>query len=116
MNFKRKFSFEKRYNEANRIILKYPDRIPIVIEKKDNSDIIDIDKNKYLVPVDLTMGQFMYVIRKRLKLKPSDSVFLFVNGKLVSNTSFIKDVYYNNADKDNFLYITYCNENTFGML
>lgn len=40
----------------------------------------DIDKKKYLVPSDLTCGQFVYVIRKRLKLPAEKAIFLFVNG------------------------------------
>jgi GABA(A) receptor-associated protein len=114
MNFKNKFSFDKRHKEANRIILKYPDRIPIIVEKKNNSKMSDIDKNKYLVPGDLTMGQFIYVIRKRLKLKSHEAIFLFINRKLINNTQFVKDVYYANLDEDNFMYVTYCCENTFG--
>jgi GABA(A) receptor-associated protein len=38
-----------------------------------------IDKKKYLVPADLTVGQFVYVIRKRIKLSPEKAIFIFVN-------------------------------------
>ena len=31
----------------------------VICEKADKSDIPDIDKKKYLVPADLTVGQFM---------------------------------------------------------
>ena len=61
---------EKRKSEAQRIRAKYMDRIPVICEKSDGSDIADIDKKKYLVPSDLTVGQFVYVIRKRIKLAP----------------------------------------------
>ncbi len=50
---------EKRRAEAARIRAKYPDRIPVICEKNDKSDITDIDKKKYLVPADLTVGQFV---------------------------------------------------------
>ena len=39
----------------------------MIVEKAEKSDISDIDKQKYLVPADLTVGQFVYVIRKRIK-------------------------------------------------
>ena len=38
---------EKRKQEAGRIRDKYPDRIPVIVEKADKSDIVDIDKKKY---------------------------------------------------------------------
>jgi hypothetical protein len=34
---------------------KYNDRIPVICEKNDKSDIDTIDKKKYLVPNDLTV-------------------------------------------------------------
>ena len=34
-----------------------------------------IDKQKYLVPADLTIGQFVYVIRKRIKLSAERAFF-----------------------------------------
>jgi len=40
---------EKRKQEAGRIRDKYPDRIPVIVEKADKSDIVDIDKKKYAV-------------------------------------------------------------------
>ena len=46
--FKQKFSFQKRLEESNRIIDKYPDRVPIIVERASNtSDIPVIDKQKY---------------------------------------------------------------------
>jgi GABA(A) receptor-associated protein len=42
----------------------------VIVERAPKSDIAEIDKKKYLVPMDLTVGQFVYVIRKRIKLSP----------------------------------------------
>mmetsp|Transcript_44699 Transcript_44699/g.121830 ORF Transcript_44699/g.121830 Transcript_44699/m.121830 type:complete len:87 (-) Transcript_44699:451-711(-) len=61
MSFKSEHPIDRRKSEAERIRSKYPDRIPVICEKADKSDIPDIDKKKYLVPADLTVGQFMYV-------------------------------------------------------
>ena len=50
----------------------------MICEKAPKSDDIpDIDKKKYLVPCDLTVGQFVYVIRKRIKLKPEKALFIY---------------------------------------
>ncbi|KAK9273934.1 hypothetical protein L1049_018746 [Liquidambar formosana] len=54
--FKQEHEFEKRRAEAGRIRDKYPDRIPVIVEKAERSDIPNIDKKKYLVPADLTGG------------------------------------------------------------
>lgn len=37
---------------------------------------------RYLVPSDLTVGQFVYVIRKRIKLSPERAIFIFVRNIL----------------------------------
>ena len=68
--FKNEFNFEDRLAEARRVLNNYPDRIPIICERSTTArvDCPIIDKRKYLVPRDLTIGQFLYVIRKRLQL------------------------------------------------
>ena len=66
MQFKKEFNFEQRKQEADRVILKYPDRIPIICEKSQKSKAKALDKKKYLVPCDLTIGQFVFIIRRRL--------------------------------------------------
>ena len=40
------------------------------------------DGNRYLVPADLTVGQFVYVVRKRIKLSAEKAIFIFVNNIL----------------------------------
>ena len=73
---------DKRVAEAKRIRAKYDDRIPVICERANKTDIPDIDKKKYLVPSDLTVGQFVYVIRKRIELPPEKAIFLFINNVL----------------------------------
>jgi GABA(A) receptor-associated protein len=113
--YKNKYTFNQRFNESKRILVKYPDRIPIICEKLyDYKDLSDINKNKYLVPYDMTLGQFIYVIRKHLKVNSDESLFLFVNNKIMSINQTIMNIYYYEKDPDGFLYIKYSKENTFG--
>jgi GABA(A) receptor-associated protein len=116
MSFKSKHTLSERLNETKLVLEKYPDRLPIICEKNvsANKDCPIIDKNKYLIPNDLTIGQFMYVIRKRMKLKPEKAIFLFINGFIPSSSSYVFDLYLNYKDEDNYLYINYSSENTFG--
>ncbi|GFS29419.1 ubiquitin-like superfamily protein [Actinidia rufa] len=98
---------ERRQAESSRIREKYPDRIPVIVEKAERSDIPDIDKKKYLVPADLSIGQFVYVVRKRIKLGAEKAIFVFVNNTLPSTAALMSAIYEENKDEDGFLYITY---------
>jgi len=113
-SFKKKYSFESRKSESDRIIQKYPDRIPIIVEQGKSTSIPSIDKQKYLVPKDLTVGQFCYVIRKRINLKPQDALYVFFNGTLLPTASIISKLYETNKDDDGFLYCIVNGESTFG--
>mmetsp|Transcript_26897 Transcript_26897/g.67662 ORF Transcript_26897/g.67662 Transcript_26897/m.67662 type:complete len:126 (+) Transcript_26897:419-796(+) len=112
--FKEEHPLEKRQSEAARIRDKYPERVPVIVEKAEKSDIPDIDKKKYLVPADLTVGQFVYVIRKRIKLSPEKAIFIFVRNVLPPTAALMSSIYEDHKDDDGFLYITYSGENTFG--
>jgi GABA(A) receptor-associated protein len=107
---------EKRKEVADRIKSKYPDRIPVIVEKAPKSDAPDIDKKKYLVPADITVGKFVFEIRKHMKLSPEKAIFLFVNNTLPPTADLIANIYERYKDEDGFLYITYSGENTFGSL
>ena len=114
--FKDKHSYEDRKDEANRILNKYPERIPIICDKNDknNLNVPVLDKTKYLVPFDLTVGQFMFVLRKRMKLPSEQAIFLFVNGTIPSSSALVNELYHQHKDLDGFLYVSYSGENTFG--
>ena len=115
MKYKKDHSLQKRRSEAVRIRNKYPDRIPVVCERYSHSDAPEISKSKYLVPCDLTVGQFMFVIRKRLALKPDKALFLLSeSGKMLPSSYTMSQVYESNKDIDGFLYFVYATESTFG--
>ena len=86
------------------------------------------------------MGQFIYVIRKRIKLPPERAIFIFVDNVIPPTgasppapprpfsrgapadprdapaAALMSTVYEVQKDEDGFLYITYSGENTFGDL
>jgi GABA(A) receptor-associated protein len=117
MSFKSTHLFSDRLLDSTNILLKYPDRIPIICEKYINApkDCPEIDKKKYLVPNDLTVAQFIYVIRKRLKLNAEKAIFIFINGYVPSGASLLCNLYDSHKDPDGYLYIVYTFENTFGL-
>ena len=105
---------DKRAGESARIRGKYGDRVPVIVERAEKSDIPTLDKKKYLVPADLTVGQFVYVIRKRIKLSAEKAIFIFVNNVLPPTAALMSAIYEEHKDEDGFLYVTYSGENTFG--
>ncbi len=67
------------------------------------------------MPRGLTMGQFVYVVRKRLVLPPEKAMFLFIGKTLPTTGALMSECY--NAYKDpgdGFLYCEYMSESTFG--
>lgn len=107
--------FESRKKESESILKRYPERIPIIVEKSDNClDLMDLDKNKFLAPRDLNFGQFQFSIRKRMKLPPEKALFFFTNNTIIQNTENISVCYEHHKHEDGFMYVVYSSENTFG--
>eukprot|EP01031_Cornospumella_fuschlensis_P029343 gene29343-35421_t len=74
----------------------------------------EIDKKKYHVPPDLTCGQFIYSIRRRLKLPSEKALFLFVNGTIPATSAMMNAIHEQHKDKEGVLHVTYGEENIFG--
>ena len=113
-SFKQSKEFHVRVNESNKIKESHPDRIPIIVEPSLNSTLPALDKKKYLVPKEVSVGQFIFVIRSRINLKPEEAIFLFVNNVLPPTAQNMGEIYMEHQDPDGFLYVTYTGENTFG--
>uniref|UniRef100_A0A671X0Z3 Gamma-aminobutyric acid receptor-associated protein-like 2 n=1 Tax=Sparus aurata TaxID=8175 RepID=A0A671X0Z3_SPAAU len=112
--FKEDHSLEHRCIESAKIRNKYPDRVPVIVEKVSGSQIVDIDKRKYLVPSDITVAQFMWIIRKRIQLPSEKAIFLFVDKTVPQSSITMGQLYEKEKDEDGFLYVAYSGENTFG--
>ncbi|PIK58089.1 putative gamma-aminobutyric acid receptor-associated protein-like 2 [Apostichopus japonicus] len=106
--------FEHRLAESSKIRAKYPERIPVIVEKAPRTSIPNIDKKKFLVPADITVAQFMWIVRKRIKLPSEKAIFLFIGKMLPQTTATMGQIYQEHRDSDGFLYIAYSGESTFG--
>ncbi|CAF4415455.1 unnamed protein product [Rotaria socialis] len=127
---KQNISIEKRKQESEKIRSRYPERIPVVVERVHESKIADIEKRKFLVPYDFTMAQFQWIIRRSLTLSAETAIFIFVEntnqgvGNFLNNfkqswtipqmTATMGEMYAKHKDEDGFLYIAYSGENAFG--
>lgn len=109
-------SIEKEFirKEVDVIKEKYPKYIPVIIRPKDKG--IKLLRYKFLVNGDITVGQFMCIIRKKIQnIKSSEALFLIVNNSLAPSAHLLSLVYKQQVDKEtNMLFFTLCNENTFG--
>lgn len=118
MRFEERHSPWKRREEALRVLAKFPSRVPIIVQVSTGSQKSLgrlLRKKKYLVPLDLKMGQFLGVLRANMQLKPHAALFALVKGnKIPPIGDLIISVYHKFKSEDHFLYIDLCSENTFG--
>jgi GABA(A) receptor-associated protein len=107
--------FERRRAESINIMSKYPGRVPIIVQVgRGAKDIPPLDKNKFLAPMNMTMGQFIYTVRRRINLSAEKALFLFCGDTLPTTATQMGELYQYHADPDGFLYMTYTSESTFG--
>ncbi|PKI35558.1 autophagy-related protein 8i-like [Punica granatum] len=114
VSFKDEFTFEQRLEESRDIIATYPNRVPVVVEKYERTDLPYLEKKKFLVPRDMSVGQFIHILSGRLRLAPGKALFVFVKNTLPQTASLMESVYESFKDEDGFLYMCYSSEKTFG--
>lgn len=112
--FTKKYTLTERKSEYDKIVNKYPDRIPTIIVKAPSAELPDLDTFKFLIPKDLTVGQFIYVLKTKIKMTAEKALFIFVNGVIPPTSSFMVNIYDKHRASDGFLYFTIASENTFG--
>jgi len=106
-------NMDKEKYEFNRLRTKYPNKIPVIID----SDLLT--KTKFLTPLDITVSQFLFVVRKKLKeVHSNEALYIFFktkNGKQVlkPGNHTLENVF-NECNPNHFLYATLQKENTFG--
>ena len=105
-----------RRKECRTILDQFPEKIPIICEKDPRSKIQEIDKTKFLVPKELSVTQFSYMIRKRLQIQKEEAFYLLVDGKhSITGDCLLNEIYNKYKDPDDeFLYVTYASELTWG--
>jgi len=133
-------TFEENKYYSNRLTHKYPDRIPVIIEKNEH---IVLENYKYLLPKNITISQFMSIIRTKMNIASKQALFTFVKSYSSSKESYsslkesynsqkesynsqkesyilvpmsetIENIYNVHKNRDGFLYIKFGIENTFG--
>lgn len=106
---------EQRIVESNRVRERHPDRVPVICEKIASCKFPPMEKSKFLVPADLTVGQFIHMVSSRIQVTAYKSVFLFTaTDSMPSNSTMMHEVYSKHQSEDGFLYLWYHDQETFG--
>ena len=113
--FKIQFNLEERKKDFDNIMKNCTNKIPVIIEKDPTSKIKEIVKTKYLLPKVLTMYELIRFIRNKLDISYSTAIYLIVAYKFaITGCELLSEIYQKHKDKDNFLYIRYVEQLTFG--
>ncbi|KEG13974.1 microtubule-associated protein 1A/1B, light chain 3 [Trypanosoma grayi] len=114
IQYKALYTVEQRTREAEEARAKNKNRVPIICENADDSDISGLQITKYLLQPDITIGQLLLQLRKRMRVSSEKAIFLFISGSVPPSTAQISDLYVHHKDEDGFLYIKYTLEATLG--
>ncbi len=115
VKYRQRVTLPERKITAERIITQHPTRIPVVVECSEQlQQEHPLSKNKFAVPYELTLAQFLFVIRKHMKLQPEYAIYAFINNRLHPTTSAIGTIYAREKTEDGFMYIDIFQESTFG--
>ncbi|KAE8602063.1 hypothetical protein XENTR_v10013868 [Xenopus tropicalis] len=114
--FKQRKSLASRKEEVIGIKAKFPTKIPVIVERYRREKYLPLlDKTKFLVPKDLSMMQFINIIRNRMNLSATQAFYLLVNNKSLASMSLtMAELYRDHKDEDGFLYMTYASQEMFG--
>ena len=94
----------------------HSNRIPVLIWEIVNQEIgFTKSTRRFMVQQDTTLGQLMYILRKRINLNSDEGLFVFVGNPpvMVSNAETI-GIIHNKYQENGFLKLTLSKESTFG--
>ena len=114
-SYRKNVPFDERKLKADLILKQHINRIPVVVECSEQlQNIHPLKKNKFIVPFDLTLSQFIFVIRKHMKLDSTHAIFVFINNIMHPITAIMGQLYHDQKDEDGFMYLNVFQESTFG--
>ena len=106
---------EQRIDHSTRLLIKYPERVPVIIEKNEH---ITLENYKYLLPKAITFCTFMSIIKTKINIASNQALFTFIKSNatyvLIPMNENMGEIYKMFKQPDGFLYIRFGIENTFG--
>ncbi|XP_021001525.1 uncharacterized protein [Parasteatoda tepidariorum] len=124
-NTKKRFNYEaadndthnlaKRKEEADRVLQKFPNSIPVIFEKSGTAwNLPVLDRPKWIVSEVTTISQLQSLVRCRIKLPHYEGLYFIIDNELVALGLTLAEVYERYKSEDNFLHITYASCEAFG--
>lgn len=99
------------------LLKRHPTRCAVIVvfNEKILKNSLNLDKyQKYLIPTNMTIGQFSQVLRKKISLNNTQGLFFLINNCLPSVSETIGNLYSVHKNDDDIMYIHITLENTFG--
>lgn len=109
-------SLVERRIAAKKVLDKYPDRVPVIIEASTDLNP-EMKSVKFLIYSDITMSEFIYIIRNRIgkSLHPGQAIFLFTErNTLPPSSEMMNHIYEDHKNEDGMLYLKLDLETTYG--
>src|SRR5689334_19214220 len=96
--------------QMEKLLKKYPDRVPVRLEAKGNQPDFVLPQTKFVVPSSFSFAQFICSVRKQSNLKPEQALFLFIHNQSPPNSWLISQLYKEHKNEDGCLVMHYCTE------
>lgn len=109
-------NLSQRKKESQDLINSHPGKIPVIIKPESSiRNHFQIQQSRFLVPSLYSFHEFIFLIRKRLQLKQSESLYISVGlNSFPSLSRSLSSIYSEYKDPDGFLYMNYSSEATWG--
>lgn len=106
---------ERDQAKARDVAQKHPTKIIVVVHRSAGT-VLKLRRRKFVVPCEVTLSEFVCIVRKHSALMPSEAFFLFekTSRRMVSGSSTIQELALRHVDGDRILHMEYCTENAFG--
>ena len=141
LTYKDRVSFEDRVKEAEDTKSRYPNKVPLIIERhKSEKYLPEMDKVnnrrhrdfdlsltfcflqiKWLVPQEMSLAQLSGVIKQRLEIPPQadQQLFLLIQSpdlgpSLPSLLTSLSSLHSSHSNTDGFLYLHYSSQESYG--
>nr|XP_012606595.1 microtubule-associated proteins 1A/1B light chain 3C-like [Microcebus murinus] len=112
--FTQRKSLATRQEEVAGTQARFPNKIPVIVERYPREKFLPLlNKTKFLVSQELTMTQFLSIIRSHVVPRATEAFCLLVNNKNLLNINVtMAETYKDWKDKDGFMCMTYASQET----
>lgn len=115
-NYRERTPLEKRKTEFEKTSAKFPKYVPVIVENSLTDTVIpQLKHTKFLAGKNITVGQFLTLVRNRVNLKSDQAIFIFINNTLPPLGKLMSEIQKEFADPiDGFVYFLLAGESVFG--